>query len=103
MATGNLRITTNATVTRVLTGADGKATGVEYFDKAGKAQVARARVVVMAASACDTAKILLNSHTSKASKGLGQFQRRGGAQPARHHRHQCARTYSGPGRPPALQ
>jgi choline dehydrogenase-like flavoprotein len=70
IATGNLRITTNAIVTRVLTGADGKATGVEYFDKAGKAQVARARVVVMAASACDTAKILLNSHTSKASKGL---------------------------------
>ena len=57
MATGNLRIHTDATVTRVLTGADGKATGVEYFDHAGKAQVARARVVVMAASACDTAKI----------------------------------------------
>ena len=70
MATGKLRITTDATVTRVLTGADGKATGVEYFDKAGKAHAVRARVVVMAASACDTAKILLNSKTSKAPQGL---------------------------------
>jgi choline dehydrogenase-like flavoprotein len=70
MATGKLRITTDATVTRVLTGDDGKATGVEYFDKAGKAHAVRARVVVMAASACDTAKILLNSKTSKAPQGL---------------------------------
>ena len=71
-ATGNLRIVTNATVTRVLTGADGKATGVEYFDKAGKAQVARARVVVMAASACDTAKILLNSRQGGLANSSGQ-------------------------------
>ena len=71
-ATGNLRIVTNATVTRVLTGADGKATGVEYFDKAGKAQVVRARVVVMAASACDTAKILLNSRQGGLANSSGQ-------------------------------
>ncbi len=72
MATGNLRIQTDATVTRVLTGADGKATGVEYFDKAGRAQVARARVVVMAASACDTAKILLNSKQGGLANSSGQ-------------------------------
>ena len=72
MATGNLRIQTDATVTRVLTGADGKATGVEYFDKAGKPQVARARVVVMAASACDTTKILLNSKQGGLANASGQ-------------------------------
>lgn len=72
MATGNLRVQTDATVTRVLTGADGKATGVEYFDKAGKPQVARARVIVMAASACDTAKILLNSRQGGLANSSGQ-------------------------------
>jgi len=72
MATGNLRIQTDATVTRVLTGADGKATGVEYFDKAGKPQLVRARVVVMAASACDTAKILLNSKQGGLANSSGQ-------------------------------
>ncbi|MEY4965623.1 MAG: hypothetical protein RL274_1206 [Pseudomonadota bacterium] len=75
MATGKLRIQTDATVTRVLTGADGKATGVEYFDHAGKAQVVRARVVVMAASACDTAKILLNSRQGGLANSSGQVGR----------------------------
>ena len=61
MGTGKLRITTNATVSRVLTDARGKARGVEYFDKDGVSHFVKARVVVLAASACDTAKILLNS------------------------------------------
>jgi choline dehydrogenase-like flavoprotein len=70
VATGKARIVTDATVTRVLTDASGKATGVEYFDKAGKAHSVRARVVVLAASACDTAKILLNSGKSGLKSGL---------------------------------
>lgn len=72
MATGKLRIVTNATVTRVLTGPNGKARGVEYFDKQGKSRFARARVVVMAASACDTAKILLNSGVANSSGQVGR-------------------------------
>lgn len=70
VATGKARIVTDATVTRVLTDAGGKASGVEYFDKAGKAHSVRARVVVLAASACDTAKILLNSGKSGLKSGL---------------------------------
>lgn len=75
MATGKAKIVTDATVTRVLTDANGKATGVEYFDKAGKAQSVRARVVVLAASACDTAKILLNSGKSGLANSSGQVGR----------------------------
>ena len=70
VATGKARIVTDATVTRVLTDAGGKASGVEYFDKAGKAHSVRARVVVLAASACDTAKILLNSGKAGLKSGL---------------------------------
>ncbi|MEO8300684.1 MAG: GMC family oxidoreductase [Rhizomicrobium sp.] len=70
LATGKAKIVTNATVSRVITDASGKATGVEYFDKAGVAHLVKARVVVLAASAGDTAKILLNSRNSKAPQGL---------------------------------
>jgi choline dehydrogenase-like flavoprotein len=75
LATGKARILTDAKVTRVLTDASGKATGVEYFDKAGKAHSVRARVVVLAASACDTAKILLNSGKSGLANSSGQVGR----------------------------
>lgn len=75
VATGKARIVTDATVTRVLTDASGKATGVEYFDKAGQAHSVRARVVVLAASACDTAKILLNSGKSGLANSSGQVGR----------------------------
>ena len=75
MGTGKLRITTNATVSRVLTDARGKATGVEYFDKDGVSHVVKARVVVLAASACDTAKILLNSKDGGLANSSGEVGR----------------------------
>jgi choline dehydrogenase-like flavoprotein len=72
MATGKLRIQTHATVSRVLTDAQGKAKGVEYFDEKGASHFVPARVVVMAASACDTAKILLNSGIANSSGQVGR-------------------------------
>ncbi|MBA2588466.1 MAG: GMC family oxidoreductase [Alphaproteobacteria bacterium] len=72
MGTGKLRITTNATVARVLTDARGKARGVEYFDKDGVSHFIKARVVVLAASACDTAKILLNSKDGGLANSSGE-------------------------------
>ncbi|MFO1248828.1 MAG: GMC family oxidoreductase [Alphaproteobacteria bacterium] len=72
MGTGKLRITTNATVSRVLIDDKGKAKGVEYFDKDGKTHFVKARVVVLAASACDTAKILLNSKDGGLANSSGQ-------------------------------
>jgi len=75
LGTGRLRITTNATVSRVVTDARGKATGVEYFDQNGASHFVHARVVVLAASACDTAKILLNSRDGGLANSSGQVGR----------------------------
>lgn len=72
IGTGKLRITTNATVSRVLTDARGKARGVEYLDKDGVSHFVKARVVVLAASACDTAKILLNSKDGGLANSSGE-------------------------------
>jgi choline dehydrogenase-like flavoprotein len=47
------------------------ATGVSYIDKrTGQDQHVRARVVVLAASGCETARILLNSKSSQFPQGL---------------------------------
>jgi choline dehydrogenase-like flavoprotein len=71
MGTGKLRIRTNAMVSRVVTDERGRAKGVEYFDKTdGTTHFVKARVVVLAASACESARLLLNSHTALAPQGL---------------------------------
>jgi choline dehydrogenase-like flavoprotein len=48
---------------------------VEYFDKDGASHFVRARVVVLAASACDTAKILLNSRDGGLANSSGEVGR----------------------------
>ena len=64
LATGNLDIITDAMVREVTVDKDGKATGVHYIDKPTRRDVlAKARVVILAASACETSRILLNSKT----------------------------------------
>lgn len=64
LATGNLDIITDAMVREVLVDDSGKATGVHYIDKkTRKDTVAKARVVILAASTCETSRILLNSKT----------------------------------------
>jgi len=71
MGTGRLRIVTDAMVSRVVTDARGRAKGVEYFDKKdGTTHFVAARAVVLAASACESARLLLNSHTSGSPQGL---------------------------------
>lgn len=69
LATGNLRILTNAMAARVRTDAGGRATGVDYFEN-GTPRFVAARVVVLGASACETARILLNSIDEHAPQGL---------------------------------
>jgi choline dehydrogenase-like flavoprotein len=72
MQTGKLTIVANAMAREVTVGDDGLATGVSYIDKAtGQDNHVRARVVVLAASACESARILLNSKSSKFPQGLG--------------------------------
>jgi choline dehydrogenase-like flavoprotein len=71
MATGNLDILPNAMVREVLVGPSGKATGVVYIDKrSGMEHRASARAVVLAASACETARVLLNSKSTRFPNGL---------------------------------
>ncbi|TLD68747.1 GMC family oxidoreductase [Phragmitibacter flavus] len=71
LATGNLDIITDAMVREVLVGPDGKATGVHYIDKQPRRDcVVKARVVILAASTCETTRILMNSKGRDRS-GLG--------------------------------
>jgi choline dehydrogenase-like flavoprotein len=72
LATGNLDILTGAMVREVPVDAAGRATGVVYIDKAtGNLHRAAARVVVLAASACETVRLLLNSKSNRFPAGLG--------------------------------
>jgi choline dehydrogenase-like flavoprotein len=69
--TGNLEIRCGAMAREVLTGADGRATGVSYIDKqSGEEVKVRGKVVVLAASACETARLLLNSRSPRFPNGV---------------------------------
>ncbi|MDT8342480.1 MAG: GMC family oxidoreductase [Longimicrobiales bacterium] len=71
LATGNLEIRTDAMVREVTVNARGRATGVHYVDKRTRQDVpVRGRVVVLAASACESARILLNSASPAFPDGL---------------------------------
>ena len=71
MKTGKLTLKTGAMVREVTTGANGLADGVVYIDKStGREERVRARVVVLAASACESARLLLNSRSSRFPLGL---------------------------------
>ena len=62
---------TGAMAREVLVGKDGKAEGVSYIDKATKTEKrVHARAVVLAASACESARLLLNSKSSLFPNGL---------------------------------
>ncbi|MDZ4762690.1 MAG: GMC family oxidoreductase [Alphaproteobacteria bacterium] len=70
-ATGNLTVLTGAMVYEVMLDSSGKASGVRYIDKAsGSHREAKGRVVVLAASTGETARILLNSQPNGRSEGL---------------------------------
>ncbi len=71
LKTGRLTLRTNAMAREVTLGSDGRANGVSYIDKTtGTDQHVQARVVVLAASACESARLLLNSKSSKFPQGL---------------------------------
>jgi choline dehydrogenase-like flavoprotein len=71
LQTGKLTIIPNAMAREVMTDASGRATGVAYIDKTtGQDLLARARVVVLAASALESARLLLNSRSSRFPQGL---------------------------------
>ncbi len=68
---GRLTLTTGAMVREVTVGRNGLADGVVYIDTTtGREARVEARVVVLAASACESARILLNSHSARFPQGL---------------------------------
>ncbi len=70
-ATGRMTMITNAMVREVTVDERGRATGVHYIDKNdGADKHLRARVVVLAASACESARLLLNSKSARFPNGL---------------------------------
>ena len=71
LATKRLTIVTGAMARDVTTDETGLATGVTYIDTTtGRENHVRARIVVLAASACESARILLNSRSSRFPHGL---------------------------------
>ena len=71
LATGKLTLFTNAMAREILLGPDGKATGVGYIEKATRNEMRiNARAVVVAASACESARLLLNSKSRLFPEGL---------------------------------
>jgi choline dehydrogenase-like flavoprotein len=71
LETGRLRIITDAMAREVTVGEDGLASGVTYVDTTtARDNHVRARIVVLAASACESARLLLNSKSSRFPQGL---------------------------------
>lgn len=69
---GQIDLFTNAMVREVTTNTEGKATGVSYINKEDRKEYKlKGRVVVLAASACSSARILLNSKSEQHPNGLG--------------------------------
>ena len=87
LETGRLTLVTGAMAREVTLDPAGRATGVSYVNKAtGADEHVRARVVVLAASACESARLLLNSRSSRFPDGLGNTGGAGGPLSHRHHR-----------------
>jgi len=71
LATKRLTLRTGAMAREVTVDERGRASGVSYIDTAtGAERHVRAKVVVLAASACETARLLLNSRSSRFPQGL---------------------------------
>jgi choline dehydrogenase-like flavoprotein len=71
MQKGNVELYTHAMVREVITNDQGLATGVLYIDKKDMQEYrVAAKVVVLAASACETARIMLNSKSKTHPNGL---------------------------------
>jgi len=71
MQNGKVDLYTNAMVREVTTDDQGLATGVIYIDKTNMQEYkVSAKVVVLAASACETARIMMNSTSKEHPNGL---------------------------------
>jgi choline dehydrogenase-like flavoprotein len=70
-ATGRFTLITNAMAREIVVGKDGRAQAVSYIDKTTRNEMrVHARAFVVAASACESARLLLNSRSSFFPNGL---------------------------------
>lgn len=71
MATGNCDVVPNAMAREVLTDRDGLATGISYINKDDMQEYqVMGRTVILAASACESARLMLNSKSQRHPNGL---------------------------------
>jgi choline dehydrogenase-like flavoprotein len=71
MKTGKVTLINNAMARELITDDSGKVVAVSYIDKTTRTEKKiRCRTVVLAASACESARLLLNSKSSRHSNGL---------------------------------
>ena len=68
--TGRCEIRPDSYVTHIETNAQGRVTGVVYFDKQKREQRQRAKAVVVSANGIETARLLLNSNSNRFPNGL---------------------------------
>jgi choline dehydrogenase-like flavoprotein len=71
LKTGLCELRVECKVFEIMTDAKGKARGVKYFDEKDKHQEQTADLVIVSASATETARLLLNSKSKLFPKGLG--------------------------------
>jgi choline dehydrogenase-like flavoprotein len=70
-ATGRFTLIPNAMAREVIVGKDGKAQAVSYIDKTTRTEMrVHAKAFVLAASACETSRLLLNSRSTQFPNGL---------------------------------
>ncbi|MGC9342394.1 MAG: GMC family oxidoreductase [Bacteroidales bacterium] len=69
--TGNCEVRINCKVAEILSHPGGNVKGVRYFDENDREQIQSADIVVVAASATESARLLLNSKTNLFPNGLG--------------------------------
>ena len=71
IATGNVDVIPNAMAREVITNDEGIATGVSFVNKDDMQEyTVKAKIVILAASACESARLLLNSKSSRTPNGL---------------------------------
>ena len=71
LATGNCELRSECVVKEILTDSQGRVKGVAYFDSQARLQEQSADVVVVSASANESARLLLNSKSRLFPNGLG--------------------------------
>src|SRR5688572_7416668 len=71
LATGNVDLVTGAMAREVLTNKEGLATGVSYVNKGDMQEYqVQGKTVILAASACESARLMLNSKSAQHPNGI---------------------------------